>query len=123
MRPTYLPRGIEPCAALLSGLAARQAPCKALLLDFRRRTPDLDDATIRLELGRWPAPGVAFGPAADSLRTAAAPSRDEIGRLAAIIVPRTVLHYSLPKEIDKAAGRGKDVPAGPAAAPPGRPGH
>jgi uncharacterized membrane protein len=50
-----------------------------------------------------------FELAADILRTAVAPTWNEIGQLAAIIVLRTALNYFLQKEIDKAAERGKDV--------------
>lgn len=38
--------------------------------------------------------------AADIFRTAVAPSWDEIGKLAAIIVLRTVLNYFLQKEVE-----------------------
>ncbi len=107
----YLARGTELCAALLIGLAALRATLKALRVYFIRRTPDLNDETIRLELGRWLALALEFELAADILRTAVAPSWDEIGQLAAIIILRTALNYFLQKEIDKAAERGKNVPA------------
>src|SRR5438309_31124 len=44
----YLARATELCAALLIGLAALRATVKGLWLYFRRRTPDLNDETIRL---------------------------------------------------------------------------
>ena len=107
----YLARGVEACAAVLIGLAAVRATGKALLLFVRRRTPDLNDETVRLELGRWLALALEFELAADILRTAVAPSWNEIGQLAAIVVLRTALNYFLQQEIDKAAARGKDVSA------------
>ena len=105
----YLARGVEVCAALLIGLAALRATGKALLL-FVRKMPDLNDETIRLELGRWLALALEFELAADILRTAVAPTWNEIGQLAAIVVLRTALNFFLQQEIDKAAARGKDVP-------------
>jgi uncharacterized membrane protein len=46
-----------------------------------------------------------FELAADILRTAITPSWNDIGQLAAIVVLRTVLNYSLQQEIDKAESR------------------
>ena len=58
---------------------------------------------IRLELGRWLGLALEFEIAADILRTAVAPTWNEIGQLAAIIVLRTALNFFLRKEIEKAA--------------------
>lgn len=107
----YLARGTEMCAALLIGLAVLRATVKALWVYFYHRTINLNDETIRLELGRWLALGLEFELAADILRTAIAPSWNEIGQLAAIIVLRTALNFFLQREIDKAAERGRNVPA------------
>ena len=46
-----------------------------------------------------------FELAADVLRTAVAPTWDETGQLAAIVVLRTLLNFFLQKEIDKADAR------------------
>jgi uncharacterized membrane protein len=64
---------------------------------------------IRLRLGRWLAVALEFEVAADILRTAIAPSWNELGQLAAIIVLRTVLNYFLQKEIDRAAAHPEPV--------------
>jgi uncharacterized membrane protein len=58
---------------------------------------------VRLELGRWLALALEFELAGDILRTAVAPTWNEIGQLAAIIVLRTALNFFLRKEIEKAA--------------------
>lgn len=47
---------------------------------------------LQLELARWLA--------ADILRTAIAPSWDDIGKLTAIATLRTLLNYFLQREID-----------------------
>jgi len=60
---------------------------------------------VRLRLGRWLAVALEFELAADVLRTAVAPTWDETGQLAAIVVLRTLLNFFLQKEIDKAEAR------------------
>lgn len=58
---------------------------------------------VRLELGRWLGLALEFEIAADILRTAVAPTWNEIGQLAAIIVLRTALNFFLQKEVERAA--------------------
>lgn len=54
---------------------------------------------IRLDLGRFLALGLEFQLASDLLRTAVAPSFEEIGKLAAVAAIRTSLNYFLGQEI------------------------
>lgn len=54
---------------------------------------------IRLDLGRFLALGLEFQLASDLLRTAVAPSFQEIGKLAAVAAIRTSLNYFLAREI------------------------
>lgn len=54
---------------------------------------------IRLSLGRFLVLGLEFLLAADILRSAMAPSFEEIGQLAAIAAIRTALNYFLNREI------------------------
>jgi uncharacterized membrane protein len=107
----WLAGGIELCAGLLIGLAAIQATARSLRLFFFAEKPATTTEEIRLSLGRWLALALEFELAADILRTAIAPTWNEIGQLAAIIVLRTTLNYFLQREIDQAATRGKDVAA------------
>ena len=55
--------------------------------------------TIRLKLGRWLALALEFQLAADILKTAVAPTWDDVGKVAAIIVLRTMLNFFLAREI------------------------
>ncbi|MEU6107150.1 DUF1622 domain-containing protein [Streptomyces albidoflavus] len=55
---------------------------------------------IRLSLGRFLALGLEFQLAGDVLRTAIAPSFDQIGQLAAIAAIRTGLNFFLGREIE-----------------------
>jgi uncharacterized membrane protein len=58
---------------------------------------------LRLRLARWLAVALEFTLAADILRTAVAPSWDDIGKLAAIATLRTLLNFFLQREIETAA--------------------
>jgi len=70
---------------------------------------------VRLDVGRFLALGLEFQLASDLLRTAVAPTFEEIGKLAAVAAIRTALNYFLGREIraereelaqDHAASRG-----------------
>ena len=100
----WLAAGTEAVAALIIGLAVVQATVRALAAFFRHSTAGTparhayaDKEEIRLRLGRWLALGLEFLLAADILRTAVAPTWNEIGQLAAIAVLRTALNYFLQK--------------------------
>lgn len=54
---------------------------------------------VRLTLGRFLALGLEFQLASDVLRTAIAPSFEELGKLAAVAAIRTALNYFLAREI------------------------
>lgn len=115
----WLASGVEAAAAIVIGLAAIEATVGSLLLFLPGRRgaavpgsgQDAKEA-VRLRLGRWLAVSLEFETAADILRTAVAPTWNEIGQLAAIVVLRTTLNYFLQQEIDKAAARqpGRGVP-------------
>jgi len=66
---------------------------------------------IRLSLGRFLALGLEFLLAADVLRTAIAPSFEEIGQLAAIAAIRTALNFFLGREIEQEQRRAGDTKA------------
>jgi uncharacterized membrane protein len=67
-----------------------------------RPTPRLG-LDLRLDLGRSLALGLELLLAADIIRTAIAPSWDEIGKLAAIAGIRTALNFFLELEIEREA--------------------
>lgn len=56
---------------------------------------------IRLQLGRVLALGLEFTVASDILRTAVAPTRQDILNLGAIVLLRTLLNYFLEREISQ----------------------
>ena len=106
--------GVEAAAAGIIALAAIEATWQALRVFIARPTmPDAAKENVRLRLARWLAVALEFALAADILRTAIAPSWDEIGKLAAIAALRTILNFFLQREIaDEAARRRRgDTPA------------
>ena len=104
----YLAGGIEVAAAIIIGFAAIEATLRAFPL-FIPRPAVLGDQVeiIRLRLGRWLTLAIEFELAADILRTAVAPTWNDIGQLAAIVVLRTVLNYFLQREVARAESLGE----------------
>jgi uncharacterized membrane protein len=66
----------------------------------------IDQLNIRLELGKSLALSLEFLLAADILRTAVAPTWEDIGKLAAIAALRTLLNYFLDRELKHDHARG-----------------
>lgn len=69
---------------------------------FLRALPTRDPEAfvpVRLALGRFLALGLEFQLASDVLRTAIAPSFQELGKLAAVAAIRTALNFFLAREI------------------------
>lgn len=97
----WLATGVEAAAALLIALAVLRALVGAgHLLLTRSGQGDNASEGVRLRLARWLAVSLEFALAADILRTAVAPSWDEIGKLAAIAALRTLLNFFLQREIE-----------------------
>ncbi|HSB13886.1 MAG TPA: DUF1622 domain-containing protein [Bryobacteraceae bacterium] len=97
----YLAIAVEIAAAAIITLAVAEAAVRAAPLFVRRNTPQEAKVDLRLALGRWLAVGLEFALAADILRTAIAPTWNDIGQLAAIAVLRTALNFFLAKEIER----------------------
>lgn len=95
--------GIEAAAAVVIGLAAIEATLRALWIFAHPSSPPESKELLRLRLGRWLSLGLEFELAADIVRTAVAPGWGDIGKLAAIVVIRTVLNFFLERDIQKAA--------------------
>ncbi len=70
---------------------------------------------VRLGLGRYLALGIEFQLAGDILRTAIAPSFDEIGQLAAVAAIRTALNFFLRQEIREERAEVERSPPSPPA--------
>ena len=97
--------GVDLVTGLIVAFAVAEAAVRTVqeyLQQTVRRMPGLGEP-VRLRLGKWLALGLEFALAADIVRTAVAPSWDEIGKLAAIMALRTALNYFLEREFDQAA--------------------
>jgi uncharacterized membrane protein len=91
---------IEAAAALIIAVGAIEALIRAALFLYKRQEGKINRDT-RLRLGRRLALALEFLLAADILRTAIAPTWNEIGQLAAIATIRTALNYFLEQEVER----------------------
>jgi len=104
---TALARGVEIAAAVVIGIASVRAILMFLGNYFKKVSSDkVSIEDIRLSLGRSLALALEFLLGADILKTAVAPTWNEIGQLAAIAVLRTALNFFLDRELrNNEAGR------------------
>ncbi len=93
-----LVRIVEAGGAVIIFAGAVLAFVRFLRIALTSREPDRF-VGVRLGLGRYLALGIEFQLAGDILRTAIAPSFDEIGQLAAVAAIRTALNFFLRQEI------------------------
>jgi uncharacterized membrane protein len=102
----YLAGGAEIAAAVVIGGAVIQGIGNYLKLLFARSRQHFNATeAIRLQLGRVLALGLEFSVASDILRTAVAPTRQDILNLGAIVLLRTLLNYFLEREIQQGEQR------------------
>ena len=95
----YLAAGAEIAAAIVIGGAVLRGMSDYLRQLFSRSKQLDSTEAIRLKLGRVLALGLEFTVASDILRTAVAPTRQDILNLGAIVLLRTLLNYFLEREI------------------------
>ncbi len=101
----YLAAGTEIAAAVvIGGSVVRGIGDYLKQLFSRGRHLDATEA-IRLKLGRGLALGLEFTVASDILRTAVAPTRQDILNLGSIVLLRTLLNYFLEREIEQGERR------------------
>jgi uncharacterized membrane protein len=95
---------VEAAAVLVIVVAALGAVWRSVMIWLgRAENVEAGIEALRLRLARWLAVALEFTLAADILRTAVAPSWDDIGKLAAIAALRTLLNFFLQREIESAA--------------------
>lgn len=95
----------EIAAAIVIGGAVFQGIINYIKLLFSRSRHFDATELIRLQLGRMLALGLEFSVASDILRTAVAPTRQDILNLGAIVLLRTLLNYFLEREIQQGEQR------------------
>ncbi|HYF62302.1 MAG TPA: DUF1622 domain-containing protein [Herpetosiphonaceae bacterium] len=97
----YLAVAAEMAAALVIGLAVLRS-IVAYLGQLLGPPSHGATETVRLRLGRALTLGLEFTLASDILRTAVAPTRQDILNLGAIVLLRTLLNFFLEREIRQA---------------------
>lgn len=102
---SYIVPVVEACGAIVIVLEVARTFVQYLLGLFRHTR--LHIAALRIRLGKAMVMGLEFQVAADILRTAIAPSWNDILLLAALIALRTVLNFLLEQELKSL---GKDSP-------------
>ena len=107
----YLAAAVEVGAAVIVGFAAGEAIVRAGRGLAKRGMAADSTEEIRLRLARWLALAIEFELAADIIRTMIAPTWNDIGQLAAIIVIRTTLNFFLGRETQGAERRPETSPA------------
>ncbi|PSB57543.1 DUF1622 domain-containing protein [Chamaesiphon polymorphus] len=103
----YLESGAEMAAAIVISAAVVQGFIAYVRQLFYIRQHIDATEKIRLQLGRRLALGLEFTVASDILRTAIAPTRQDILTLGAIVLLRTLLNYFLEREIRQGEERSK----------------
>ena len=96
----YFASGAEIAAAFVIGVGIIRAIVAYIKSFFSHSARRFDTTqSIRLQLGRVLTLGLEFTVASDILRTAVAPTRQDILNLGAIVLLRTLLNYFLELEI------------------------
>lgn len=88
---------VEACGTLIISLEVVRTLVRYLIAFFGRRPMHMAD--LRTRLGQSMVMGLEFQVAADILKTALAPTWNDILLLAALIALRTVLNYLLEREL------------------------
>jgi uncharacterized membrane protein len=111
----FVALAIEAAAVLVVSYGALQALTGVLTSAFSRTADEMRGREIWLRFATWILLALEFALAADLVRTAVAPTWDDISKLAVIATIRTMLNYFLAKDIaefDQARQSGGNPPSG-----------
>jgi uncharacterized membrane protein len=95
----YVALVIEAGAVFVVGFGAIQAFIGVIGAIFSRAADELTGREIWLKFATWILLALEFALAADLVRTAVAPTWEDIAKLAVIATIRTMLNYFLAKDI------------------------
>ena len=110
----FVALAIEAAAVFVVSFGAIQALAGVVSLILQRAADEMRGREIWLRFATWILLALEFALAADIVRTAVAPTWDDITKLAVIAAIRTMLNYFLAKDIaefDQAKSR-QNPPAG-----------
>jgi uncharacterized membrane protein len=110
----FIALAIEAAAVIVVSYGAIQALAGVVGSAFSRSTDEMRGREIWLRFATWILLALEFALAADLVRTAVAPTWDDISKLAVIATIRTMLNYFLAKDIaefDRAQESGENPPS------------
>lgn len=100
----HLATAMEIVAVVIITCAVIEAVCNLLAWLVRHRWSGREEVRrVRLQLGQWLVVSLEFLLAGDIVLTAINPTWDELGKLATIIVLRTILNYFVQRELESVA--------------------
>jgi uncharacterized membrane protein len=100
----YVALAAELCSVLCIAVGMVETLVQgSIVVASRRQTARDARRELWAQFARWIVLALEFALAADIVRTAIAPTWDDIGRLAAIALIRTVLNYFLEKDMQEFA--------------------
>jgi len=102
---------IDAMALLIIAASSLAAFVSGIRLMLAGSATSHQERATWLQHARWLVAGLTFQLAADLVRSAIAPTWDEIGRLAAIALIRTFLNYFLERDVVEVAERQRRDPA------------
>jgi uncharacterized membrane protein len=111
----FIALAIEAAAVLVVSYGSLQALAGMVRSAFDRNAGAMQGREIWLRFATWILLALEFALAADLVRTAVAPTWDDISKLAVIATIRTMLNYFLAKDIaefDQARESGGNPPSG-----------
>jgi uncharacterized membrane protein len=111
----FIALAIEAAAVLVVSYGSLQALAGVVGSAFSRTADEMRGREIWLRFATWILLALEFALAADLVRTAVAPTWDDISKLAVIATIRTMLNYFLAKDIaefDRARQSGGNPPSG-----------
>ena len=99
---SFVALGVELCAILAVAAGAIEAVSLSVRHIMFDRASPMNRRGIWVRFAGWILLSLEFALGADIIRTAIAPSWDQLGRLAAIAAIRTVLNYFLGRDVKEA---------------------
>jgi uncharacterized membrane protein len=108
---------VEAAAVLIVAFGSIEAFVKLLWVVVTPGTSHGERKAIWRGLGMWLLLGLEFELAADIIGSVVSPSWQDVGKLGAIAVIRTLLNYFLEKDLESAAAEREPRPTAAGAAP------
>jgi uncharacterized membrane protein len=100
----YLSLALNAVALVMLAVGAVKSLAAICLAFSRGQVSDMRVRAIFIEFARWLVAALTFQLGADIAETTVTPTWDELGRLAAIALIRTLLTYFLDRDLEKAVG-------------------